>query len=178
VTFFHTAQAPGSNRRPAQVVPVGSDRRQLVWIRRCAWRGEKRGDQLRLLLGRQVARIVHGRRARRTAIAGEVQREHVEAGIGKVAHPAVALVGDIEGHRTRRPGAVHEDDHAIGQRGSAEHGARADPLTHVELRVLSFDRRHARLHGDVVVDRQAAIAVVAEDHLSGWRPPATKARQR
>ena len=111
--------------------------------------GNQRRHELLLLLLREVAGIVHRRRPRRAAVAGGVHREHVEAGLREVRHPAVVAGRHIERDFGGRAGAVDEQHDAIG--GGIRH-AFGDALAHVDLRGLPGDRRHDRFHRDLVID--------------------------
>jgi hypothetical protein len=110
----------------------------------------------------EVAGIVHRCRPVRSAIAGGVHREDVEARAGEIRHPAVVRPRDIEGHLCRRAGAVDEERDPVGVRRIAEGAARLHALADVNRHILSGNGRHRRLDADVVIDRQQPLAVVAE----------------
>ena len=133
--------------RRADIIPIRDHRRQRVRIARRA----RRLDEAGLLLLRQVAGIVHRRRTRRAAVARHVDGEHIEARLREKRHPAVVLIRDVERHFGRRSRAVHEQHDVVARCGRA---AREHSLAHVELRRLSLDGRHRRLHLHVMIGRQ------------------------
>ena len=116
---------------------------------------------------REIAGIVHRRRPRRSAVAGHVHREHVEAGAAPDTPSSCSPDRRVEGDFGRRAGAVDEQHDAIGRRRAARHHPGQHALAHVELRRLSGDRRHRRLHADEVIDRQQPVAVVGASSTRG-----------
>ena len=100
-------------------------------------RRARRGDERRLPILGQVARVVHRRGPRRSAIAGGVHREDIEAGARQIRHPAVVLIRHVERDLSRSAGAVHEQDDAIGRRRFAQGRAGHHALADVDLRRLA-----------------------------------------
>ena len=160
----------------ADVVPVRRDRRRAALKRRRARRGDERRDEQRLLCAREVARIVHHRRPRGSSVAGDVHREHVEAAVGQIRHPAVVGVRHVERHFRGRARAVDEQHDA---RRSVQQRAALDALAHVELGRLSVHRRRRRTDRHVMVDAEQLGAVGHRGrsrlrrrrHPAGWRSP-------
>ena len=142
------------------VIPVGRNRRQRMWIARLAGCG----NEPRLTIAREITRIVHRHRSRRSPVPGGVHGEHVEARPREVRHPAVILIPHVERDFRRRAGAVHENDHAIGGNRAPNRRPRLHALTDVDFRRLSRQRRHGRPNFDVVIDREQTVAVVRADH--------------
>ena len=159
---FHAAQRAHVVNGRANVVPVGRNGGHPTRIRRRARRREKRGHERSLPVGGQVAGIVHRRGTRGAAIAGHVHREHIEAGARQVRHPAVVLVWHVEGHFRRRAGAVNEEHDAVSEARVAKRRSGGDTLPHIQLRRLAGNRRHGRLHANVVIDREDLSAVVGD----------------
>ena len=67
---------------------------------------------------------------------------------------------------------MHEQHDAIGEALRAERRAGLHALTHVDLRLLPGNRRHGRLHAQVVIDGEDLIAVVGAE--GGERPASSE----
>jgi hypothetical protein len=147
------------------VVPVRCDRRERV---RVAWLARRRDESSLSILG-EIARVVHRRRTRRSAVAGGVHREDVEAGARQERHPAVVLVRHIERDFGGRSRAVHEQHDAVAERRGAQRRAGLHALADVDLRRLPRDGGYGRLHPHVVIDREQLLAIVTGDGDSDER---------
>ena len=62
---------------------------------------------------REITGIVHREGARGAAVARHVHREHVEAGVREIRHPAVVRVRHIERHFRRYARTVHEGSYEL-----------------------------------------------------------------
>src|SRR5438105_12574491 len=105
-------------------------------IARRAAGGKQAGYKPGLLLRRQVAGIVHRGGTRRASIARGVHRKHVESRAGKVRHPTIVLIRNVECHLRRSTRAVHEENNAVFATGRARYGRWLSDLPDVDLREL------------------------------------------
>jgi len=111
--------------------------------------------ELLLLIGRQVALVVHWPGPGRAAIAGHVDREDVIAGRRQIPHPAVILIGHVEADFGRRAGAVHEQHHLVA--GAVAQHFRQGALADIELGFLARDGGHRGYHRHGVIARRNVV---------------------